>query len=46
MAKNRTRGGLREPRKPAPVPAAGPGAGKGMNRTDGGPGSSTQPMIW
>jgi len=44
MAKNRTRGGLREPAKPAPVPAAGPGAGKGMNRTDGGPGSSTQPI--
>jgi len=40
MAKNRTRGGLREPRKPAAV--SGPGALS--QRTDGGPGSSTQPI--
>jgi hypothetical protein len=44
MAKNRTRGGYRQPAKPAPVPAAGPGAGASKNRTDGGPGSSTQPI--
>ena len=40
MAKNRTRGGLREPAKPAAV--SGPGALS--QRTDGGPGSSTQPI--
>ena len=43
MAKNR-RGGARQVRNPAPVPAAGPGAGAGENRTDGGPGNKTQPL--
>lgn len=36
MSKNR-RGGQRTPKKPSAIPASAPGAGKGMNRTDGGP---------
>jgi hypothetical protein len=44
MGKNRTRGGYRQASNPAPVSAPGPGAGKGMNRTDGGPGSAKIPL--
>jgi len=40
MAKKRTRGGYRQPANPAPV--SGPGALSA--RTDGGPGSATQPI--
>jgi hypothetical protein len=36
MSKNR-RGGERTPKKPTAIPSAIPGAGAGMNRTDGGP---------
>lgn len=43
MSKNR-RGGYRQPAKPAPVGATGPGAGKGKNRTDGGPANVKQPI--
>ena len=43
MSKNR-RGGYRQPAKPAPVGASGPGAGKGQNRTDGGPANVKQPI--
>ena len=43
MAKSR-RGGYRQPKKPAAVKAAGPGAGQGENRTDGGPASDKQPI--
>ena len=38
MAKNRTRGGYRQPAKPAPV------ATPTRNRTDGGPGNKKQPL--
>ena len=38
MAKNRTRGGYRQPSNPAPV------ATQDRNRTDGGPGNAKQPL--
>lgn len=43
MVKNR-RGGERTPKKPAFVKAPGPGAGEGMNRTDGGAANAKQPI--
>ena len=43
MSKNR-RGGYKQPAKPAFVSATGPGAGKGQNRTDGGPANVKQPI--
>jgi len=43
MTKDR-RGGFREARKPAPVPAAGPGEKGKENKTGGGPASKTQPL--